>query len=98
MANKRRPTGRVTPKGTRPAQKRPGPRPGADAGPPPQVGRRPSNPGLLVGIAAAWIVVGIVIMVTFDAGWKFIPGIVAIGVGLMFLRGAAATVVRRSQQ
>jgi len=37
-------------------------------------------------------------MVTLDAGWKFIPGIVSIGIGLLFLRGAAATVVRRQQR
>ena len=98
MAKSRRPSGRVTPKGTRPAQAR---RPSSPAGreevAPPQVGRQPSSLGLLVGIAGAWIVVGIVIMVTFSAGWRFIPGIVAIGIGLLFLRGAAATVVRRQR-
>lgn len=98
MAKSRRPSGRVTPKGTRPAQAR---RPTSPAereqAAPPQVGRQPSSPGLLVGIAAVWIVVGVVIMLTFSAGWRFVPGIVAIGIGLLFLRGAAATVVRRQR-
>lgn len=45
-----------------------------------------------------WIVIGIVMFVALDASWKYVPGIVSIGIGLLFLRGAAATVVRRQDQ
>jgi len=65
---------------------------------PPQVGRRPSSPGFLLTVAIAWIASGIVALVRLKASWKIIPGIVFIGVGILFLRGAAATVLRREQQ
>ena len=99
MAKRRGTSGRVTPKGTRPANaKRPVARDAGTDAAAAQVGRRPSNPGFLVLLAIVWIVVGVVLMLTLDAGWKFIPGIVSIGIGLLFLRGAAATVVRRQQR
>ena len=96
MAKGRRTTGRVTPKGTRPAGARTPPRPPDTPAPPPgQVGRRPSRPGFLLAVGGAWIVVGVVILTTLDAGWRIIPGVVAIGIGLFFVRGAAVTVLRR---
>jgi hypothetical protein len=63
--------------------------------PPPQVGKRPSPPALLFAISAMWIVVGVILLVSLSASWKFIPGIVCIGLGLMYLRGAVITVARR---
>ena len=45
-----------------------------------------------------WIVCGIVALVALHASWKLVPGLVFIGVGLFFLRGAAATVVRREER
>jgi hypothetical protein len=63
-----------------------------------QVGRRPSSPVWLLTIAVAWIACGIVALVALDASWKFVPGIVFIGIGLFFLRGAAATIVRHSER
>ena len=42
-----------------------------------------------------WIVVGVVILVGFTAGWKWIVGIVCIGVGLLFVRGGLAAYVRQ---
>src|SRR4051794_35392826 len=100
MANHRRPTGRVTPKGTRPADRttaRSEARSAAASSTPPpaQVGRRPSRPSFLLAVAVAWLVVAVVILTTFSAGWRFIPGVFAIGIGLFFARAAAATVVRR---
>ena len=99
MANRRRPTGRVTPKGTRPAN-RGGPQGTAPSAVPEpvQVGRRPSRPSFLLAVAVAWLVVGVVILTTFSAGWRFIPGVFAIGIGLFFVRAAAATVVRREHR
>jgi hypothetical protein len=44
-----------------------------------------------------WIAVGIVALVVLTAGWKLIPGVVFIGIGLLYLRGALATVVRRDK-
>jgi hypothetical protein len=60
-----------------------------------QIGRRPSSPGFLLLLAAVWIGCGVVALVRLTATWKLVPGIVFIGIGLLFLRGAAATVVRR---
>jgi hypothetical protein len=62
----------------------------------PQVGRRPSPPALLFVVAAMWITTGIVAIVALSASWKLVPGIVFIGIGLMYLRGALTTVARRS--
>ena len=42
-----------------------------------------------------WLAVGVVVLVDVSASWHLIPGIVAIGIGLFFLRGAAASLVRR---
>jgi hypothetical protein len=68
-------------------------------GPPPpsQVGKRPSQPGFLLLLAVMWIGAGVVALTRLHAGWKLIPGIVFIGIGLLFLRGAATTVVRRDK-
>jgi hypothetical protein len=87
--------GRVTesPKAARPAAKPSGSRGGAGVG---QPGRRPSRPGLLLLVALMWITVGVVVLTSVSASWRIVPGIVAIGFGLLFLRGAAATVARRS--
>ena len=64
----------------------------------PQVGRRPSSPAMLFAIAAMWIVVGVIALVVLSASWKLIPGVVFIGVGLLYLRGALATVARRGER
>ncbi|HET7487095.1 MAG TPA: hypothetical protein VFJ85_04145 [Acidimicrobiales bacterium] len=82
--------GRVTPK--------PAAAPAPAAAPPAQPGRRPSSPGFLLAVAVAWIAAGVIALVRLDASWKLIPGVVFIGIGLLFLRGAAATVVRRDER
>jgi hypothetical protein len=63
-----------------------------------QVGKRPSSPYFLLLVGFAWVAVGIIIMAVATFSWRFAIGIVAIGVGLFFLRGAGATVVRREQR
>jgi hypothetical protein len=52
---------------------------------------------MLFAIAAMWIVVGVVALVALSAAWKLIPGVVFIGIGLLYLRGALTTVVRRDK-
>lgn len=51
---------------------------------------------MVVGVM--WLAVGLVILLTLRAPWRFIPGIVSLGIGLMFLRGGAATVLRREHR
>jgi hypothetical protein len=64
---------------------------------PGQVGKRPSQPGFLLLLGIVWIACGIIALTSLHAGWKLIPGIVFIGIGLLFVRGAATTVVRRTK-
>jgi hypothetical protein len=65
---------------------------------PVQVGRRPSNPAFLLLIGIMWVAAGIVALTSLSAVWKFVPGILFIGVGLFFIRGAGATVLRRGRR
>lgn len=62
-----------------------------------QVGRRPSPPALLFVIAIAWIACGIVALVALSVSWKLVPGIVFIGIGILYLRAALTTVARRGE-
>lgn len=77
---------------------RPGPRPPVTPKTPGQVGRRPSSPLVLFGIGLAWVAVGIIIVLTFHASWRIVPGVFALGVGAFFVRGASATVVRHERR
>ena len=61
------------------------------------VGRRPSSPGFLLLVGAVWIACGLVALFALSATWKLIPAVCFIGIGLFFIRGAAATVVRRDE-
>jgi hypothetical protein len=63
-----------------------------------QVGRRPSSPAFLLVVSLMWIAVGIIAIASLTAWWRFVPGIVFIGIGLLFLRGASATIVRRDRR
>jgi hypothetical protein len=49
-------------------------------------------------IAAAWIGCGVVALFALTATWKYIPGVVFIGIGLFYLRGALATVARHEER
>ena len=92
MANARKKKGgraapRAKPKGPQPAAERPV-----------QPGKRPSNPVFLFVVGLVWIACGVYALVALDASWKVIPGIFFIGVGILFLRGAAVTVIRRDER
>jgi hypothetical protein len=89
-------SGRVTPKG-----KQPPPAPNRrriNPDEPVQVGRRPSSAGFLLLVSVMWVAVGIIVLFTLHTTWKLIPGIVFIGIGLMFFRGFGSTVIRRQQR
>jgi len=45
-----------------------------------------------------WVGAGIIAIISLHASWRLVPGIVFIGIGVLFLRGAAATVVRREER
>jgi len=94
MTDRRRKSGRATPPAG-PDRVRPGAR-GFDPDHPGQVGRRPSSAGFLLLVSIMWVGVGVIILITVHWKWRLIPAIVAIGIGLLFLRGLAVTVVRRT--
>jgi hypothetical protein len=60
-----------------------------------QPGKRPSNPAFLGLLGLVWIACGVYAIVALSASWKLIPGIFFIGVGILFLRGTAMTLIRR---
>jgi hypothetical protein len=101
-----RPSGRVTPKGGPPkataakavnangsGRRRP-----LDPETPVNVGRRPSSLGFLVFVAVMWLAVGLILFLTLSTSWRLIPAIVAFGIGLLFLRGAVSTLLRRERR
>ena len=65
---------------------------------PVMVGRRPSSPGFLAVVAVMWMAVGVILFFTLTTGWRLIPAIVAVGIGVLFLRGAVSTVMRRGRR
>jgi hypothetical protein len=88
--------GRTTPnKNAAAASKAAAARPAPGA--PGQVGRRPPNPFVPMLAGIMWIVVGIIVLTTFTAGWRFVVGAVSIGVGLLFVRGALTALARRDR-
>ena len=62
---------------------------------PPQVGKRPSNPLFLLAVALAWLAAGAMAYFGLHRTWKLIPVICFVGVGLLYLRGAAGSYLRR---
>jgi hypothetical protein len=51
---------------------------------------------MVVGLA--WIAAAVYAVFALTASWKLVPVIVFIGVGLFFIRGAAASYVRRDER
>jgi hypothetical protein len=94
--SKSRNQGRATPKKGAPGPV--GRTPRFDVERPVEIGRRPSSPAFLVLVAIMWIGVGVIAITSLNASWRLVPGIVCIGVGLLFLRGAGATVLRRDRR
>jgi len=64
---------------------------------PGQVGRRPSSPGFLLAVGVVWILCGVYALVGLNASWKLIPGVVFIGIGLLWLRGAVTAGARQDR-
>jgi hypothetical protein len=64
----------------------------------PQIGKRPTSPFRLLATGIVWIVCGIIALTSLSASWKFIPAIFFIGVGLLWLRGAAVTLSRHERR
>jgi hypothetical protein len=97
VANAKKKGGRVTPKGTVAGQSQSQSRARAQAEQPlPQVGRRPTRPGLLLGIGVLWVAAGIVTLIRLHAAWKLIPGLVFIGIGILYLRAAGTAYLRQT--
>jgi len=96
MANDgKRKGGRVTPKGGASSP----PTKGSNADKPVgQVGKRPSNPRFLAVVGVAWIICGIAAFFIFKESWRIVVGVVFIGVGLYWLRGAFATIARHEER
>ena len=65
---------------------------------PDRAGRRPSNPSFLLLIGLIWIAAGVYALVKLSAGWKVIPAIFFVGVGVLYLRGAIVTINRRGER
>jgi hypothetical protein len=62
------------------------------------VGRRPPSVVLLAIVAVMWMAVAVVLFLSLSTSWKLVPVIIAFGIGLLFLRGAGATVLRRERR
>ncbi|MGC9155735.1 MAG: hypothetical protein ACP5HZ_08810 [Ferrimicrobium sp.] len=60
-----------------------------------EVGRRNASPLLLVGLALMWMVAGAVCGLYLHASWTLIPVVVAVGIGVLYLRAAAGAYLRR---
>jgi hypothetical protein len=97
MADRKRKGGRTTPKGTTPGRA-PRPAPRRPDEPTPRVGRRPSSPALLFVVAGLWIASAVTAAFTLQASWRLIPAICFFGIGLLYLRAALTTVVRRGER
>jgi hypothetical protein len=95
MAKDKRKGGRVTPKAGSPAAGSGGSAADRPVG---QVGRRPSNPTFLAVVGLAWIICGIAAFFVFKESWRIVVGVVFIGVGLYWLRGAFATITRHEER
>ena len=100
MANARKKKGgRTTPRRTTAGPTKGKPKSGRTTPDRPvQPGKRPSNPAFLLILALVWIACGVYAIVALDASWKLIPGIFFIGVGILFLRGVAVTLIRRGER
>jgi hypothetical protein len=61
----------------------------------PVVGKRPSRPGFLAVCGLLWIGAAIFALFALHTGWKLIAVICFAGVGMLYLRGAAGSYLRR---
>jgi hypothetical protein len=49
----------------------------------------------LLAVGVVWILCGVYALFGLNASWKLIPGVVFIGVGLLWLRGAVTAGARQ---
>jgi hypothetical protein len=59
------------------------------------VGKHPSSPWLLAIVGLAWLAAAAFALLRLHASWKLIPVMVFAGIGVLYLRGAAASYLRR---
>ena len=59
------------------------------------VGKHPSSPWLLAVVGLAWLAAAVFALLRLHASWKLIPVVVFAGIGVLYLRGAAASYLRR---
>jgi hypothetical protein len=62
---------------------------------PPVVGKRPSQVAFLAACALLWFAAAAFAFFGLDAGWRLIPAICFAGIGILYLRGAAGSYLRR---
>jgi hypothetical protein len=62
-----------------------------------QVGRRPSSPAKLLVFSIVYVAAGILSFFTLKGSLAVIIGVVFIGMGLLWLRGAATAKLRQQQ-
>jgi Flp pilus assembly protein TadB len=109
VANNKQKPGRVTPKksASPPARakrrpvlpKRVGPFERPDASRPlGQVGRRPSSPTKLAVFAVVYLVVGVAAFFVLKGALAVIIGIVLVGIGLLWARGASTAFLRQQRR
>ncbi len=79
----------------RPPARPPARGPAKRPGPPPVVGKRPSRPLFLVVLALMWLGAAAGAFLGLHTGWKLIPVVCFAGIGLLYLRGAAGSYLRR---
>ena len=53
---------------------------------------------MLFAVGVVWIICGIVALTSLHATWKFIPAIVFVGIGLLWMRGASLTLSRHERR
>lgn len=59
------------------------------------VGKHPSSPWLLGVVGFSWLAAATFALLRLHASWKLIPVVVFAGIGVLYLRGAAASYLRR---
>jgi hypothetical protein len=52
---------------------------------------------MLAVTGLVWIACGVIALTQLTASWKFIPAIFFVGVGLLWVRGAAVTLARHER-
>jgi hypothetical protein len=51
---------------------------------------------MVVGLM--WVAAGVIALFLMTANWRFVPAVAFAGVGLYFVRGASATILRRERR